>query len=328
MKTKAVFIGVLLSLIIIFSSHAQKDESPVLKGPYIGQKPQGMQRIIFAPGIVSTGYNEHGVSFTPDGKEVFYRLLGPPHGVILAMREEKGIWSAPQVASFSRKYDGKCTLSPDGNTILISCGSPPSGEGTPLNYWTIWIIKRTNFDWGKPWNLSHLRGAYPTMSKQGTIYFYARGENNKGDIYKSVYKNGKYGEAQKVKAPISTKNWENDPYIAPDESFLIFQSDRPGTLGKGDLFISYRLKNGEWLEPKNMGEGINTKESGEAYPWVTPDGKYLFFTSNRRLHNPYPEIPLTYERKLKNLNSPGNGSADIYWVDVGIIEDLKPSDLK
>jgi hypothetical protein len=37
---------------------------------------------------------------------------------------------------------------------------------------------------------------------------------------------------------------------------------------------------------------------------------------------------LTYERKLKILNSPGSGSADIYWVDAKILEDLKPEELK
>ena len=170
------WILIVLAGFIIIGRCAKQNDFPVLKGLYLGQKPPGMQRIIFAPGIVSTGYNEHAVSFTPDGNEIFYRLMGPPHGVVLTMREEKGTWTPPRVASFSGKYDGKCSLSPDGNTLLISCGSPPSGEGPPLDYWTIWIIKRTHSGWGNPQNLSHLRGAYPTMSNRGTIYFYARGK--------------------------------------------------------------------------------------------------------------------------------------------------------
>jgi len=320
-----IWIGIILMYLIGCSVH---DDFPVLKGPYLGQKPPGEQRIIFAPGIISTGYNEHGVTFTPDGKEVFYRLLGPPHGVILTMREEKGFWTPPHVASFSGKYDGKCSLSPDGNTILMSCSSPPSGKGPSLDYWTVWIIKRTHSGWGKPQNLPHLRGAYPTMSNQGTIYFYARGENNKGDIYKSLYKNGKYGEAQKVEAPISTEHWENDPYIAPDESYLIFQSDRPGTFGEGDLFISYRLNNGNWSVPKNMGEGVNTRESGEACPSVSSDGKYLFFSGMCRILPSYSDTSITLKEKLTILNQPGNGSEDVFWVSAKIIEELKPKDLK
>ena len=328
MKQMFIFMKLFLFLILIFQNIGANDEWPTLKGPYLGQKPPGIQRAIFAPGIISTGFNEHGVSFTPDGREVFYRLLGPPHGIVLTLREEKGFWSSPTVASFSGKYDGKCTLSPDGNTMLISCGSPPSGDGPVLPFWTIWIIKRTNSAWGKPRNLAHLKGAYPTMSNNGTIYFYARGENNKGDIFKSIYKSGEYSGAQKVEAPISTEHWENDPYIAPDESFLIFQSDRPGTFGEGDLFISYRLKDGIWSEPKNMGVGINTRESGEGCPWVTPDGKYLFFSGMSYGFKRYSENPMDYKTKIKALCSPGYGSEDVFWVSGKIIQDLKPDELK
>ena len=299
------------------------DSEHVPMGPYLGQKPPGLKREIFAPGLVSTGYNEHGVSFTPGGTEIFYRLLGPPHGVVLTMKEENGSWTSPQVASFSGKYDGKCSLSPDGKTLLISSSSPPSGQGPALDYWTIWIIERTPSGWGKAQNLPYLKGAYPTMSNRRAIYFYARGENNKGDIYCSKYENGQYSKAQKVGAPISTEHWENDPYIAPDESYLIFQSDRPGELGNGDLFISFRLKNGEWSEPKNLGDGVNTKESGEACPWVTPDGKYMFFSGMIRTLPNYSDVPITLERKLEVLNQPGHGSEDVFWVRADFIEKLK-----
>ena len=88
MKSRTIFGGILLSIIFVLMSTAQQSDFPVLKGPYLGQKPPGRQRAIFAPGVVSTGYNEHCVTFTPDGREVFYRLLGPPYGVILTMREK------------------------------------------------------------------------------------------------------------------------------------------------------------------------------------------------------------------------------------------------
>ncbi|MFC2141335.1 hypothetical protein ACFLR7_00190 [Acidobacteriota bacterium] len=138
--------------------------------------------------------------------------------------------------------------------------------------------------------------------------------------------NGKYGEAQKIEAPISTEYWENDPYVAPDESYLIFQSTRPGTLGRGDLFISYRMEEGGWTEPKNLGKGINTKESGEGCPWVTPDGKYLFFSSGTWTLPNYSTVPLTLKKKIEILSQPGHGSEDVFWVDAKIIEDLKPKD--
>ena len=66
----------------------------------------------------------------------------------------------------------------------------------------------------------------------------------------------------------------------------------------------------------------------EVDPVVTPDGKYIFFRSNRSIHKSYSETPLTYDEIIKILNSPGNGEGDIYWVDARIIEKLKPEAIK
>jgi len=73
--------------------------------------------------------------------------------------------------------------------------------------------------------------------------------------------------------------------------------------GGFDLYITFQQSNGRWIEPINMGEGINSS-AYDWVPYVTPDGKYFFFNSMR------------------------SGSWDIYWVDAKIIEDLKPKELK
>ena len=73
MKSKGVFIGILLS--IIFSSNAQQDEFPVLRGPYLGQKPPGMTPEVFAPGIISTREKyELNSIFSPKGDEFYYEI--------------------------------------------------------------------------------------------------------------------------------------------------------------------------------------------------------------------------------------------------------------
>jgi hypothetical protein len=78
-------------------------------------------------------------------------------------------------------------------------------------------------------------------------------------------------------AVVNTQYDEHDPLIAPDESFLVFPSDRPGGLGEADLYISHKV-NGQWQSPTPMGHGINTKRY-EYCPYLTPDGKYFFFSS-------------------------------------------------
>jgi len=94
------------------------------------------------------------------------------------------------------------------------------------------------------------------------------------------------------------------PFIAPDESFLIFSRDcrRFDSEGKtigGDkkLMISYRNSDGTWLEAIDMGPLFaNTR-----FPSVSPDGKYLFFTK-------FTE----------------GSREDFYWVDAKIIKALMP----
>ena len=166
------------------------------------------------------------------------------------------------------------------------------------------------------------------MSGKGNIYL--SNPFNKGiggdDIFVSRYINGEYDEPENMGHSINTSLHECDPCIAPDESYLIFCRRGEG-FGRHDLFISFRKEDSSWTKAKNMGEKFNTAYS-ELCPNLSPDGKYLFFTSNRRLYKPYSEKPLTYEDKLKILQSPGNGSADIYWVDARIIEQLKPKDMK
>jgi len=103
----------------------------------------------------------------------------------------------------------------------------------------------------------------------------------------------------------NTKYSEDDPFIASDESFLIFCSMRPGGYGIFDLYISFQRMDGTCTKAKNMGPEINTSGE-EARPSITPDGKYFFFTRG-------------------NVNPDWR---DIFWVDARIIEKLKPDELK
>jgi hypothetical protein len=80
---------------------------------------------------------------------------------------------------------------------------------------------------------------------------------------------------------INTALNESDPYISPDESYLIFGSyDREEGYGSSDLYISFRKNNGKFGKPMNLGDKINTPYL-EHNPHVSPDGKYFFFSSDK-----------------------------------------------
>jgi Tol biopolymer transport system component len=342
MRNYYIIIAIIGLALFLAACDTQKNESnesdfPILKGPYLGQKPPGMKAEIFAPNIISTPFNEAICSFTPDGKEVFFRILGPPRGGIYFMKEVNGKWSEPQIASFLGNYDAKCNLSPDGNKIVFSTGMPLERKGKSLDHWEIWIVERKDSGWSTPVNLGHPVNSQeyslicPTIANSGNIYFYSAtksGGFGKGDIWMSEFKNGQYSDLFNLGSTINTEFWENDPFISPDESYLIFQSTREGNHEFGDLFISFKDKNGKWTEPINMGENVNASYSGEGCPMVSPDGKYFFFSGGKINYKKYIDKPVSYKDKIQILSNPGNMSEDIFWIDAKIIEKLKPMELQ
>ena len=93
---------------------------------------------------------------------------------------------------------------------------------------------------------------------------------------------------------------EPNAFIAPDESYLILSVlGRPDAIGRSDYYVCFRSPDDVWSDPVNLGEAINVPDAQGYSPYVSPDGKYFFFTSRRR------------------------GKADIYWITAEIVEDLK-----
>lgn len=319
MKRSITFICLIFWVSLFFSSCSDEDDFPVLKGPYLGQKPPGMTPEIFAPGIVSTQEDEINSLFSPDGKEFYFSIdtkrnnskAGKSYKIMFMKEEEKG-WTKPQTAPFSGKYmDADMCISFDGKKMFFCSDRPLQGNGAPKKDSDIWMVGKTGNGWSKPKNLgpgvnSDKNEWHPSITKDGTIYFSSSCEGGKGasDLYCSRYGNGSYEKAENLGGPINTQYREGDIFIAPDESYLIvMSSDRPEGYGSGDLYISFHKKDGSWTKAKNMGEKINTG-SLEYCPMLSHGGKYLFFTSRR------------------------SGTDDIYWVDARIIGGLKPEDLE
>ena len=128
--------------------------------------------------------------------------------------------------------------------------------------------------------------------------YYRDGIHTGADIYQSRLINGQYNSPEKVKI-INTDYYEGCPYIAPDESYIIFCSNRPGGYyNYTELYISFRKKDGSWTQGINMGKTINM--GNITCSGMSPDHRYLFFTHRT------------------------NGIDDYYWVDAKVIEELRP----
>ncbi len=313
MKHRALFVAILLSIIAASMGNYQEDAFPALKGPYLGQKPPGKTPSIFSPGIISTeNLGEAGSAFTKNGNLFIFNRRTPPeeHKTIYFTEVKNGFWTKPSPVPFNSPYaDWDFHFAPDGKTLYFSSKRPVNQDNIPSKHSNIWVTGLTNSGWTEPCILEYPintlgnHDCCGTLTKDGTLYFFSRREGGLGrsDIYRARLKEGKYMKVENLGKPINSEHSDYDSYIAPDESYIIFSSDRPGGYGKyNDIYISFRKMNGTWTEPKNF--GYEFRDSG--INCVTLDNKFLFYTCGR------------------------TGEDDIYWVDARIIEDLKPKELK
>ena len=316
MNKSKTLIFLIISFFTFFISLKAKDDWPVLKGPYLGQKPPGMTPEIFAPGILSDKKIGAFCSiFSPDGNEFYYvRFLKGVDGSgrIYWTKRVNNVWIKPKPAPFSADYpENDMRLSTNGKKMFWRSWRPLPGKSEQEARSCIWYSSRREDSWSKPKPLKcpdgYLRAGYIGIANSGTLYFPARREDShgKGDIYRSRFINGAYTVPENIGGKINTQYSEGDLCVAPDESFLIVSCwNRPDNRGVSDFYISFHEKSGEWSRLKNMGKPINSDDE-ENCPTLSPDGKYFLF--NRR--------------------NVATGQGDIYWVDAKIIEDLKHSEL-
>jgi Tol biopolymer transport system component len=305
MKQRAIYVGILLSVIFVFISHAQQDDFPVLNGPYLGQKPPGNIPLKFPFDYMPQGYKLHSApTFTPDGKEVYFSAMDFSirySEKIFVMKMLDGTWTPPRVAPFSGDYfDGSPSISRDGKYLFFSSARTPDGERmNETGERNIWYVERKGDDWSKPRPLNFRTPGWENgsdISELGNLFF------DSSDIYKIKFPlNGKHA-AEKLGAAINSEATELHPCVAPDERFLVFYSSRPGHYGTsgGDLYISFKNKDGTWKQAVNLGELFNRGHLSTSFPRLSGDGKYFFF--------------------LKLTSIPWQ--AEVFWVSVEALDDL------
>ncbi len=134
----------------------------------------------------------------------------------------------------------------------------------------------------------------PSMSRAGTILFNSTrpGGLGRNDLYLARLIAGRY-EAPRSLPAVNSPAQDAGAFLAPDESYLLFWSDRPGGQGKDDLYIAFRSGEG-WSAPANLGPEINSAEA-ETGPHVTSDGKDLVFTRGKDLFR-VPFEPARYRQ--------------------------------
>lgn len=257
---------------------SQPSDSTGLSGAYLGQPLPGSVPESFASGIVEGDLHTPPV-FTPDGSQAYWSLQG---STILAARLERDGWTQPTKVAFSASITDYRDpfITPSGDRLFfLSKGTLP-GSQLPEKE-NIWFVQRSGQGWGEPQPLSENVNALTlhwqvSVAANGNLYFSSSEPDGIGDIYVSRTIDGEYGKPVRLVAPINTEQVEMTPYIAPDESYLLFartadQNSNPM------LYLSFADKNGDWREPVL----VETVTYGLC-PSVSPDGKYLFYLSSPR----------------------------------------------
>jgi Tol biopolymer transport system component len=244
---------------------------------------------------------------------------------IVFSRFENGKWTAPEVAPFSGQWsDADPFITEDGAKLYFISTRPQDGQ-SDANL-DIWMVEKTGGGWGKAHNLgvpinSSGREWYPTLTRNGTLYFGSDREGGKGatDLYRARLVDGKYGAPENLGDAVNTRAGEFEPFIAPDESYLIFAAaGRPEGLGGFDLYISYN-RNGAWTKAVNLGNKINST-GNELSPKISPDGKYFFWSSTRGFADQPLSKRLDWQALSTQLRNAGNGLGDIYQIDLSALK--------
>jgi len=280
--------------------------------------------VIFAQGLLSDGLSNRDFTISPGNDEIFYTLQQPKFllSTILTVTRKNGKWSKPEAASFSGVYrDLEATFSLDGNTVFFSSDRPVNDKDS-TNDFDLWkVVKSKGGNWGNPQHLgftvnSDKNEFFPSVSSNGNLYFTVEAAYGKGkeDIVMCRYNNGVYEKPVSLPEAVNSVNYEFNAFVDPYEQFILFTSyGRADDIGGGDLYISNKDQQGNWLPAKHLPEGINSAAL-DYCPYVSRDKKILFFTSNRASNRFHQHTKKTYQQITQLLTGTGNGLDDLYWV--------------
>lgn len=286
---------------------------------------------MFAPGVISGPANDAVPAFTPDGNTVYFTRAQ----TILVSHRAGASWSEPEVAPFSGRWgDSEPALSPDGSVLIFASNRPAVEPGPVLdgewgfpnrrmfkgNGANLWRVDRQGSGWGPAVRLpdSVNRGTAvwePAIVADGSLYFMDAHVPGRFRLYRSQYKDGTYQEP--VLLGFNDGAWSDvDATVAPDESFLVFASNRPPVEGEHhELFIAFRTADG-WGQITHLGALANNSPDNNVNPRLGSDRHTLYFTSNRTIPSTYPRTPAALQTDLKRATTWNNGASNIWYVDL------------
>lgn len=174
------------------------------------------------------------------------------------------------------------TITADKQTLVYVARKGTRGEHDE----DLYISTLKNNEWEAPVPIKNINteeneGTASISGDGRTLVFSSCGaKDTKGgcDIYIS-YRIGNQWTKPINLEPVNTAYWDSQPSLSADGKTIYFSSNRKGSIGKHDIWVSTQNDKGEWQTPQNLGDGINTSED-ELAPFIHANGQTLFFSSS------------------------------------------------
>lgn len=279
----------------------------IFGSPWPGATPE-----LIAPGVINTDGIEINLVFTKDYREVFFSRMDDGVFFIYTAHFGPDGWGGPkQLDLFPNDPTAEAvdmTLSPDGNKLYFLGITHSDGKEQT----DIYVSERNGSRWSPakrvpaPVSTEHDE-IYPVVTADGSLWFGSIRPGTRGvrNLFRAwPLPDGGFADPVAIGPPIDAEWGKGDTAVSPDQAIIVITSKRPVGYGGGDLYISFRQRDGSYSEPKNLGPPFNS-ELHDYCPMFSPDGRWFSFS--RRYGDSWPTTT----------------DAEIYWVNAKALEQFR-----
>ncbi|MFW5819730.1 MAG: OmpA family protein [Bacteroidota bacterium] len=204
-------------------------------------------------------------------------------------RKEDGTWEKRKNAGGflnTEKNEGAQSLSADGSILYFTACDRMEGFGKC----DLYMSYNRNDRWSTPINLggvinTQYSDKHPSISSDNReLYFASDRPGGKGGLDIWVSRKNQYNQwtpPENLGDSVNTPGNEQSPFIHPDNQSLYFSSEGHMNLGRGDIFVIKKQKDGSWGSPVNLGYPINT-HNNEIGLIVNSSGNKAYYSSDRQ----------------------------------------------
>jgi outer membrane protein OmpA-like peptidoglycan-associated protein len=272
---------------------------------------------------------ENYLTSTPGGNQLKSEITQIMNNNNFALQQkENSTIEIKNIRSINTEYADYAPVKKPNSEVLLFTSRRKGSTGGRISYDSkyyedIYVATNQNGTWtlvDKENIEKHIYESMNTKFHDAAVMY--SNDGNKLYLYKdaqmweSKFENDKWTIPVRLPIQINQKK-THVPSVAmsPDGNTIYFSSDKKGGYGGKDLYYSKKISEGEWSEPINLGEKINTSEDEDA-PFISKDGKMLYFSSKG--HNSIGnydvfKVEITENNSFSepvNLGMPINSAAD------------------